>query len=96
MFSIQKKLFLALKKVWIIKIFPPQVPLTQSPSKKISPHSKISDSSPTPYYYLENPVYILYIQGAIHNFFEEEGGRWYEEVFTTKIKLSIKKRWGSV
>ena len=69
MFSIHKKLFLALKKIWIIKIFPPQVPLTQSPSKKISPHSKIFYSSSTPYYYLENPVYILYIQGVIHNFF---------------------------
>ena len=62
MFSIHRKLLLALKKVRIVKSTPPQVP---SLSKKIPP-SKISDSSqpmggifpPTPYRHLENPEHL--------------------------------------
>ena len=57
MFSIHRKLFLALQKVQIFKITRPQVPFTR---KKIPP-SKFFDSPvtgvnpSTPYYYLENP-----------------------------------------
>ena len=80
MFSIHTKLFLALKKVRIIKIIPPQVPFTQEAPSFI----KISDSHPpsppkpvgegnlppihqppsTPYCYLENPGHSWGINSA--------------------------------
>ena len=54
MFSIHRKLFLALKKIRIVKITPPQVPF---PSRQV-PHWGNLHPTPTPtlYHYLENRV----------------------------------------
>ena len=71
MFSIHRKLFLALKKVRIIKITSHQVPFIQQKNLP-PPPSKISDSPPPPpppYHYLENPVIGQYIfQLLVTNF----------------------------
>ena len=55
MFSIHRKLFLALKKIRIVKITPPQVPF---PSRQV-PHWGNLHPTPTPtlYHYLENRVW---------------------------------------
>ena len=64
MFNIHRKLFVALKKVWIVKIIPPQLPFTPwknyPPVKLPIPPTGGREFNhppppPTPYRYLENP-----------------------------------------
>ena len=56
MFSIHGKRFLALKKVRITKITPPQVPVPVKFSIPPTGGGIYPPSFPTPYYYLENPA----------------------------------------